>query len=90
MAYRAGPLPDLSVREGDWKLLCEYDGSKPELYNVVTDRGEANNLATKHPDVVARLTQSILEWNQSMPQDEGLAIGVESPAPAAGKPQQKK
>jgi len=90
MAYGAGPLPDLSVREGDWKLLCEYDGSKPELYNVVTDRGEASNLAAKHPDVVARLTKSVLAWNQSMPQDNGLALGMETPAQPAAKKKKKK
>jgi arylsulfatase A-like enzyme len=87
MAYGAGPLPDLSVREGDWKLLCEYDGSKPELYNVVTDRGEANNLAAKHPDVVARLTKSVLAWNATMPQDNGVALAAET---ARAQPPAKK
>ncbi len=77
MAYGAGPLPDLSVREGDWKLLCDYDGSKPELYNLASDPGEAANLAAKQPDVVARLTQSVLAWNATMPQDNGAKLGVE-------------
>src|SRR5690606_5708974 len=24
---KSGSLPDLAMRDGDWKLLCEYDGS---------------------------------------------------------------
>jgi len=35
-----GNLPDLAVRDGEWKLLCEYDGSQPQLYNLANDRGE--------------------------------------------------
>lgn len=85
-AYGSGPLPDLSVRDGEWKLLCDYDGSKPELYNLARDRGETTNLAVKNPDVVSRLTQAVLAWNQSLPQDNGLALGVQVSSPrAAGK-----
>lgn len=49
-------LPDLAVREGPWKLLCEFDGSQPQLYNLQDDRSEANNVAARHADLVARLT----------------------------------
>ncbi len=35
-----GNLPDLAVRDGRWKLLCEYDGSQPQLYKLDTDSGE--------------------------------------------------
>jgi arylsulfatase A-like enzyme len=80
-AYGSGPLPDLAVRDGDWKLLCDYDGAKPELYNLATDPGEANNLAARQPDVVARLTKSALAWNQFLPQDNGSRLGVEGSAP---------
>ncbi len=85
-AYGAGPLPDLSVREGDWKLLCEYTGSQPELYNLAADPGEATNVAGEHPDVVRRLTEALLAWNKTMPADHGPALGAESkPKPAKKK-----
>lgn len=77
-AYRAGPLPDLSVRADDWKLLCEYDGSKPELYNLRVDPGENRNLANQEPAVVQRLTQAVLAWNQRMPVDHGAALAPAS------------
>ncbi len=39
------PQPDLAVRDGDWKLLCDYDGSRPELYDLAKDRAETTNVA---------------------------------------------
>jgi uncharacterized sulfatase len=66
-------LPDLAVRDGNWKLLCEYDGSKPQLFNLQTDRSEANNLADKKQSIVERLTTSALDWNRSMPNDNGAS-----------------
>jgi arylsulfatase A-like enzyme len=64
-------LPDLAVRFGRWKLLCEYDGSEPQLYNVVKDRGERRNVADDHPKVVKRLTKQLIAWHQQMPADQG-------------------
>ncbi len=64
-------LPDLSVREGDWKFLCNYDGSGPQLYDLGTDRGETKNLASEKPKLVKRLTKATLDWNASLPKDAG-------------------
>jgi uncharacterized sulfatase len=72
------------VRDGHWKLLCEYDGAKPQLHELATDPGETTNLAAQHPDIVARLTRAVLEWNRTMPQDNGEKLGVE-PLPAGGR-----
>lgn len=62
-------LPDLAVRNGKWKLLCDLNSSNPQLYEINTDPGEDHNLSEKLPEITGRLTRSVLEWNGSMPQD---------------------
>jgi arylsulfatase A-like enzyme len=64
-------LPDLAVRSGKWKLLCEYDGSKAELYDLSTDQSESNNLAGKHREICDQLVEQVTNWHNSMPPDNG-------------------
>ena len=63
-------LPDLAMRAGDWKLLCDYDGSRPELYNIVNDSGELVNLAETQPERVKTMVNELLDWWRSMPKLE--------------------
>ena len=63
-------LPDLAMREGKWKLLCDYDGSRPELYDITKDPGEKTNLAGTNPDIVRSMTRELDSWWTSMPQIE--------------------
>lgn len=73
----AEPQPDLAVRDGRWKLLCDYDGSNPELYDLSRDRAEATDLADQQPEVVRRLTAAAVAWHQSLPADNGPRLGAE-------------
>ena len=50
---REGPIQ--AVRSGKWKLV-RFLNADPELYDLSTDPGEAVNLASRQPDVTARLT----------------------------------
>lgn len=59
--------PNLCVREGDWKLLVNADGTKAELYNAATDPKETTNAAAEHPEIASRLTKLALEWRKSLP-----------------------
>ncbi len=68
-------LPDLAVREGNWKLLCDYDGSNPQLYDLAADRGETDNLAAAQPDTAARLADAVVAWHRSLPADNGPELG---------------
>ena len=60
-------LPDLAVRSGKWKLLCDYDGSRPQLYDLDTDPGEANNLSETHAEKTRQLTRQVTAWHQGIP-----------------------
>src|SRR5207237_3839922 len=43
---------DLAVRDGRWKLLCTYDGTHAELYDLDNDPVDAVNVAAEHADGV--------------------------------------
>ncbi len=63
--------PDLAVRDGKWKYLVNYDGSQPQLYDLVTDPSESQNLAENQPAIVRRLHTAIMQWNKDLPKDAG-------------------
>jgi len=73
------------VRHGRWKLMCEYDGSGAELYDLDADPGETRDLAARHPEETARLKAVVLEWHRAMPPDNGATY---RPAAAKGKKKQ--
>lgn len=63
------PLPDLAIRDNQWKLLCDVDGSRAALYNLEKDAREQRNVAEQHPVITQRLTRRVLEWNAALPKD---------------------
>ena len=70
-------LPDLAMREGNWKLLCEYDGGRAQLYDLEGDAGEVRNVAEQNSEVVERMRRAVMAWHGSMPADRGVALGKE-------------
>lgn len=68
---RPGPVnnhfPDLAVREANWKLLINEDGSAAQLYDVVKDPAEKQNLAENNPEVVKRLMSMVVNWRLTLP-----------------------
>jgi N-acetylgalactosamine-6-sulfatase len=59
--------PMLAIREGDYKLLMNPDGSRLELYDIPRDPTQLANLAEKHPEIVNRLADKLLSWHLLMP-----------------------
>lgn len=59
--------PNVAVRDGDWKLLINADGSGAELYNLASDQNETCNLSADHPQILKRLTALALAWRRSLP-----------------------
>ena len=49
------------IRIGEWKLVKEY-GGEWELYNMIDDRTELNNLAAKDTDRVNDMSSKWEEW----------------------------
>lgn len=50
------------IREGDWKLVRWYDPARVELYHLVDDPSEENDLAASMPDKAAQLDEGLAAW----------------------------
>lgn len=51
-----------AVRDGKWKIVSIYPSYQWELYDIEADRGETNDLASQHPEIVNRLSSAYFEW----------------------------
>lgn len=51
------------VRQGRWKIVRKH-GRPWELYDLISDRTELNDLAEQHPDRVTQLAAAYEEWAQ--------------------------
>jgi arylsulfatase len=51
-----------AVRSGNWKLVAKGPGGAWELYDIRTDRVEANDLAAKYPDKARELVAKWEAW----------------------------
>ena len=51
-----------AIRVGDWKLVARGKSGPWELYNMVEDRTEQNNLAGKMPEKVRQLDKAWFDW----------------------------
>jgi arylsulfatase A-like enzyme len=60
-------LPDLAIRDANWKLLVHRDASHPELFDIIKDPNEKTNLAYKKPAVAEKLTRQVIAWDKSIP-----------------------
>jgi len=59
--------PNVSTRDGKWKLLVNADGSDVQLYDLDTDPRETTNVAGQNPGIAKRLKDAALKWRKSLP-----------------------
>ncbi|MBW8017725.1 MAG: arylsulfatase [Planctomycetes bacterium] len=80
-----------AIRMGDWKLSSRYikpnQLQKWELYNIKEDRSEMNDLAAKHPEIVAKLNK---QWEETAEDFRKHLKGYNNPQPRRRKPRKKK
>jgi arylsulfatase A-like enzyme len=51
-----------AIRKGNWKLIEFFETGKVELYDLVKDEGEKNDLAASEPDKVKELLGMLVKW----------------------------
>ncbi len=83
---RAGPGlgPSSTIRRGDWKLIYYHIDQRFELFDLASDLGEKNNLATQEPlrlrELATELSAILRQHNAPMPVHK--ATGKTVPLPA--------
>lgn len=68
-----GGCPAGAIREGDWKLVEQFEDGSVELYNLADDPSETRNLADEQPYLAEDLRQKLNSWRQR--------IGAQMPTP---------
>ncbi|MCE9611942.1 MAG: sulfatase-like hydrolase/transferase [Chthoniobacter sp.] len=59
-----GGRPGGAVREGDWKLVENYEDESVELFDLAKDPGETTNLAAQETARADGLRKKLREWRQ--------------------------
>ena len=61
-----GGKPAGVAREGDWKLIEQYEDGSLELYNLAKDPSETTDVAATEPNRVAALRGKLEAWRRSV------------------------
>ena len=68
-----------ALRDQRWKLIWEHE-SPPQLYDLLADPDEQNNVADAHPERVARMYERLMEQNRrNREQAVGMAEMTQDP-----------
>lgn len=74
--HAGGDGPYSAVRSGRWRLIEFHESAKVELYDLVTDIGEQNNLLPVAKDRAEMLLRKLRAWQKEV----GAQFAVENPA----------
>ena len=68
-----GGRPAGAVRDGQWKLVEQYEDGGVELFDLSTDIGETKNVAADQPKITDDLKKKLAAWRTS--------VGAQMPVP---------
>lgn len=57
-----GGRPGSVIREGNYKLIYHYEDKSLELYDIIHDVGEKNEIATSNKVMVRKLKKKLVKW----------------------------
>ncbi|MFX0557569.1 sulfatase [Maribacter sp. CXY002] len=57
-----GGNPSSIIREKNWKLIHYWEDGTEELYDLVKDIGEQNNVLKSNPLIAKKLSNDLLDW----------------------------
>lgn len=62
-------FPSGVIRDGDWKLIENFETGELQLFNLAMDIGESKNLVQQHPELTATLLTKLKRWRKSVGAD---------------------
>ncbi len=64
--HSMGGVPYTAIRSGTHRMIHFHEDDRLELYHLLRDRHEDNNLAGKEPELAGRLLKRMNEWRKEV------------------------
>lgn len=61
-----GSKPAGAMREGDWKMIEDYETGRAQLFDLSKDAGETTDLAEQEPERVSAMQGKLKAWRASV------------------------
>ncbi|MBI1369861.1 MAG: sulfatase-like hydrolase/transferase [Planctomycetes bacterium] len=73
--------PFSAIRVGPWKLIYHHTNRVIELFNLTSDIGEAHDVASQNPQIVAQLAGKLGKYLRSVGADMPIDSSTQKPIP---------
>ncbi|MBP88883.1 MAG: sulfatase [Planctomycetaceae bacterium] len=64
--HAGGDSPYSAIRSGKWRLIEFHEDDRVELYDLLTDIGEQNDLTAKMPEQATKLRAKLHKWRDAI------------------------
>ncbi|NOU36820.1 MAG: sulfatase-like hydrolase/transferase [Kiritimatiellaceae bacterium] len=78
--------PAYAMRDGRWVFLINEDRSRIELYDVITDRDQKNNLFAQEPERTKVMQAAVERWIETLPKTVPVRLTAGGQAQSAPAP----